>query len=89
MDTAKATSGAFAMAIDKGGNLFHREATFIAEEMRCGGANITDTAKLGRRLKRGERDARKLRQTDQYFGWVLAAMPTHRFAVYDRTSHVR
>jgi hypothetical protein len=69
--------------------LLQQEATLIAEEMRRGSANITDTAKLGRRVKRGERDARKLRQSDQYFGWVLAAMPTHRFAVYDRTSRVR
>ena len=56
----------------------------IAEKMRCGSANLTDTAELGRRLKRVERDARKLRKGDQYFGWVLTATGTHRYAVYDR-----
>jgi hypothetical protein len=56
----------------------------IAEKMRCGSANLTDTAELGRPLKRVERDARKLRKSDQYFGWVLTATGTHRYAVYDR-----
>ena len=54
-----------------------------AEKMSCGSANFTDTAKLGRGLKRVERDARKLRNGDQYFGCVLSASRTHRYAVPD------
>ena len=64
-------------------NLLHPGATVRAEKMRCGSANFTDTAALGRGLKRGERDARKLRKGDQYFGCGISATRTHRYAVYD------
>jgi hypothetical protein len=64
-------------------NLLHQEATVSAEKMSCGSANFTDTAELGRGLKRVERDARKLRNGDQYFGCVLPATRAHAYAVYD------
>ena len=61
----------------------HWQFANTAKKMGCGSSHLNDTAALRRRLKRVERDARKLRKGYQYFECVLSASRTHRYAVPD------